>query len=107
MSPTCVQNEIVDGGAQVLLLISQVPPQQSALAVQAFPAVWQPVPICVHLLLWQAFGPLQHGAPPAVHESPSETHCVPPQVFAVQFKLQQSPAVAQDAPAALQIEAAH
>jgi hypothetical protein len=107
MSPTCVQNEIVDGGAQVLVLMSQLPPQQSALAVHALPAVWQPVPICVHLLLVQALGPLQHGVPPAVQESPSETHCVPPQTLPVQFKLQQSPAVAQLAPAVLHTDAAH
>jgi hypothetical protein len=60
MSPTCVQNEIVDGGAQLFVFRLQVPLQQSALVVQALPAVWQPTPICAHFPLWQAIGPLQH-----------------------------------------------
>jgi hypothetical protein len=47
--------------------MSQVPLQQSPLPVQALPAVWQPVPSWVQVPFWQAFGPLQHAAPPALH----------------------------------------
>ncbi len=102
-----MQNEIVDGAAQVFVFMSHAPLQQSLLPVQALPAVWQEVPSCAHMPFWQAFGPLQHWAPPAVHEVPSETHCVLPQLPLVQFRLQQSPALAQPLPAALHTDAAH
>src|SRR5262245_60678167 len=101
MSPTCVQNETTDGGAQVIVFMSHAPLQQSPLLAQALPAVWQPVPSCAHMPLWQALGPLQHGAPPAVHEVPSEMHWVGAHMPLLQFKLQQSLALAQAAPVGL------
>ena len=68
MSLVWPQNEIVDGAAQVWLVMSHVPLQQSPLPVQALPAVWQPLPSCAQVPFWQAPGPLQHGVPPAVHD---------------------------------------
>jgi hypothetical protein len=102
-----VQNEIVDGAAQVFVLVSHAPLQQSLLVVHALPAVWQPLPSCVQVPFWHASGPLQHWAPPAEHDAPSDRHCVVPQLPLTQFRLQQSPAFAQAPPAALQMAAVH
>jgi hypothetical protein len=67
MSLVWPQKEIVDGVAQVFVVMSQLPPQQSVLVLHALPAVWQPLPSCAQVPLWQADGPLQHGVLPAVH----------------------------------------
>jgi hypothetical protein len=65
MSPGCVQYEICDGAAHVIVVGLHLPLQQSRSIVQAFPAVWQ-------ALLSGAQAPLTHWvlqqlAPPALH----------------------------------------
>src|SRR6185312_14148434 len=107
MSLVWPQNEIVDGAAQVLLFMSQLPLQQSPLLVQALPAVWQPLPSCAQVPLVQALGPLQHGVLPAVHACPSEMHWSVPHVPLTQSKLQQSMALAHVAPDVLHIGCVH
>jgi hypothetical protein len=101
------QNEIVDGDAQVLLFMSQLPLQQSALPVHALPAVWQPTPSCAQVPFWQADGPLQHGVLPAVHDCPSEMHCAEPHMPLTQSKLQQSLSVVHEAPVVLHMGCVH
>ena len=63
--------------------------QQSALPLQALPAVLQDGFKPWHEPLAQFME--QHGEPPAVHAWPSETHAAAPQVpFGWQLRLQQS-----------------
>lgn len=106
MSPTCVQNEICDGLAQVFVVGSQVPLQQSLPIVHALPAVWQPLPSCWHLPLLHALGPLQHAGMPGPHAVPSEVHACAPHMPLVQLRLQQSVACVH-APLVTHLEAVH
>jgi hypothetical protein len=95
MSSSCVQNETVEGGAQVPL--AQSPLQQSLLPPHVLPAV-------LHVALSGLHEPethsvLQQASPPAVHGCPSETHCPLPQLPPVQLRVQQSVLLAQLEPA--------
>jgi hypothetical protein len=84
-----------------------LPLQQSASMMQALPAVWQPLPSCAQVPLWQAVGPLQQGVPPAVQLALSEIQAALLQTLLVQLRLQQSLGPLHASPVALHIDAPH
>jgi hypothetical protein len=96
-SPGWVQKD--DASEHVEDFGSQYPEQQSAFALQALPAVWQPVLSAVHVIAPPAPPqvPPQHCAP-VVHDWPSDVHCVAPQTPPWHTSEQQSGATWQGAP---------